>query len=169
MKLPVIVVMGVSGSGKTTFGQALSAQFEVPFAEGDDLHSPENIEKMRRGQPLNDADRTPWLDRIAAWIASAAEEGGVISCSALKRVYRDRLRRAGPRVRFVLLMVDEATLERRLAHRCGHFIAPGLLRDQLDTLELPRWEMDVLYVEGTAPLDRNVDAVADWIRGEDSD
>jgi len=136
---PVVVVMGVSASGKSTLGVALAERMGWPFKEGDDLHPPANVAKMRAGQPLDDADRAPWLDRVAAWIAerSAAGEGGVITCSALKRIYRDRLRQARADLAFVLPDPPEAVLRARIAKRKGHFMPPSLLTSQLGTLERP--------------------------------
>ena len=130
-----VVVMGVSGAGKSVVGEALAAAMDVPFSEGDMLHSPANIAKMRAGVPLTDADRAPWLDAVAGWMA--AHPDGVVSCSALKRTYRDRLRVAAPDVRFVLLEVPEAVLAERLRHRPAHFMPAALLASQLATLERP--------------------------------
>ena len=163
---PVIVAMGVAGSGKTTLGRALAMRLAVPFAEGDDLHPAANVAKMTRGVPLDDADRAPWLDAVAEWIAAHLDGGGVISCSALKRSYRDRLRGGdGGRVRFVLLEVDGATLLTRLMARQGHFMPPSLLASQLATLELPAGEPDTLVLDGTADAAREVEAMARWLGG----
>jgi gluconokinase len=133
----VLVVMGVSGSGKSTLAVELAARLGWDFAEGDDLHSPANVAKMAAGHPLTDADRAPWLAAVAAWIDAelAAERSGVITCSALKRRYRDRLRRPG--VRFVYLDVAPDELARRLQRRAGHFMPAGLLASQLADLEPP--------------------------------
>lgn len=125
--------MGVSGSGKTTVGEALARHWGVPFVDADDLHPESNRRKMSAGTPLTDADRRPWLGDVAAWLAEHPE-GGVTACSALKRSYRDLLRRDGE-VRFVLLHGDRDVLEDRLGHRSGHFMPASLLDSQLDTLE----------------------------------
>lgn len=127
-----IVVMGVSGSGKSALGRALAARLGLPYADGDDLHSQENIRKMRRGEPLDDADRAPWLDAVGSWLAG---RDGVVSCSALKRAYRDRLRAHAPDAYFVQLNVDRETLRARLERRAGHFMPASLLDSQLATLE----------------------------------
>lgn len=137
--IAVTIVMGVSGCGKSTYAKALAAATGAHFVEGDELHGAANIAKMRAGVPLTDEDRWPWLDRIAAAVNEAASEGAVVAtCSALKRAYRDRLRRriAAP-VRFVLLDVPTDELRRRIATRAGHFMSPGLLDSQLATLEWP--------------------------------
>jgi gluconokinase len=161
--LGAIIVMGVSGSGKTTLGTALASRLGVAFIEGDSLHPAENIAKMSAGTPLSDADRWPWLENISA--ALAAKQGAVGSCSALKRIYRDRLRSGiGPALRFVCLMVPRSELERRMAERRGHFMPPGLLDSQLAALEPPVGESDALVLDGTAAPDSNVDRVAAWLQ-----
>jgi gluconokinase len=132
-----IVVMGVSGSGKTSIGEGLSAHLAMPLLEGDQFHPKANIDKMSSGTPLTDDDRWPWLDAIAAAMRDAP--GGVIvTCSSLRRVYRDRLReRAGRPVLFVFLDGSKETIAARLADRKGHFMPPSLLQSQLATLEPP--------------------------------
>jgi gluconokinase len=129
-----IVVMGVSGSGKSTVGAALAGRLGVPFEDADDLHPPENIEKMSRGVPLDDHDRWPWLERIGEWLA-AHQSGGVMACSALKRKYRDHLRHHCPSVEFLLLEGGRDLIERRQASRPGHFMPASLLTSQFETLE----------------------------------
>ncbi len=132
---PLVVVTGVSGSGKTTVGRALAQQLQVPYAEGDDFHPPANVEKMTAGIPLSDEDRRPWLEDIAQWLADHSVGGGVISCSALKRKYRDRLASASPSVLFVHLHGSAQLIADRMAARKGHFMPTGLLQSQLDALE----------------------------------
>ncbi len=134
-----VVVMGVSGSGKTTVAELLAKQLGWPFMEGDRLHPPANVEKMRQGIPLNDADRAPWLDRIGEELRSWAAEGrsGVLTCSALKRAYRNRIRSARPDVRFVCLKGSEALIGARVAARHHEYMPASLLRSQFDTLEEP--------------------------------
>ncbi|URN14230.1 gluconokinase [Streptomyces radiopugnans] len=127
--------MGVSGSGKTTVGTALAERLGVPYAEADDFHPPENVAKMASGVPLTDEDRAPWLDAIAAWLKAQDGEGGVVTCSALKRVYRDRLRRAAPEVFFLHLDGSPELIGERLSGRTGHFMPSALLRSQFETLE----------------------------------
>ncbi|SEQ88044.1 gluconokinase [Streptomyces radiopugnans] len=132
---PLVVVMGVSGSGKTTVGTALAERLGVPYAEADDFHPPENVAKMASGVPLTDEDRAPWLDAIAAWLKAQDGEGGVVTCSALKRAYRDRLRRAAPEVFFLHLDGSPELIGERLSGRTGHFMPSALLRSQFETLE----------------------------------
>ena len=131
--------MGVTGSGKTTVGQQLAAALGWTFVEGDAFHPPANIAKMHRGEPLDDADRAPWLrairQRIDELVASA--QSAVIACSALKRAYREVLARDRPEVTFVYLKASAALIAERLRHRAGHFMPPALLQSQLETLEEP--------------------------------
>ena len=138
--IAVLVMGGVSGSGKSTVGVALAQRLGWLYAEADDFHSPENIAKMSRGEPLTDADRAPWLADIAGYIAGICERGehAVVSCSALKRAYRVTLVGAHrEHVRIVLLVGDEAAISGRLAGRHGHFMPASLLKSQIATLELP--------------------------------
>ncbi|WP_051722457.1 gluconokinase [Streptomyces albus] len=131
----VVVVMGVSGTGKTTVGRLLAAELGVPYAEADDFHPPANIEKMSAGIPLDDRDRAPWLDAIGAWAHGRLGRGGVVSCSALKRAYRDRLRAAAPGLFFLHLAGDRALIAQRLGQRRGHFMPGALLDSQFAALE----------------------------------
>ncbi|MFI1563439.1 gluconokinase [Streptomyces sp. NPDC020490] len=131
----VVVVMGVAGTGKTTIGPLLAARLGVPYAEGDDFHPSANIAKMSAGIPLGDADRWPWLDAIGTWAHDRDGLGGVVSCSALKRSYRDRLRAAAPGAVFVHLTGDRALVEDRMSHRQGHFMPTALLDSQFATLQ----------------------------------
>ncbi|NGO72622.1 gluconokinase [Streptomyces boncukensis] len=131
----VVVVMGVSGTGKSTVGALLAAALRVPYAEGDAFHSPANVAKMAAGTPLDDADRGPWLDAIGAWARSRAGRGGVVSCSALKRSYRDRLRAAAPGLFFLHLTGDRALISERLAARTDHFMPVSLQDSQFAALE----------------------------------
>lgn len=132
-----LVVMGVSGSGKTTLARALAERLGWGFGEGDDFHPPANVEKMRAGHPLDDEDRRPWLAAIATWIGEHERAGrsSVVTCSALRRAYRDVLRAGNPGVEFVHVAVDRDRLERRLAARRGHYMPAALLDSQLATLE----------------------------------
>ncbi|MGW1066071.1 gluconokinase [Streptomyces aureus] len=131
----VVVVMGVAGTGKTTIGPLLGARLGVPYAEGDDFHPPANIAKMSAGTPLTDEDRWPWLDSIGHWAHDRAGLGGVVSSSALKRAYRDRLRAAAPGIVFVHLTGSRELIEDRMAHRTGHFMPTALLDSQFATLQ----------------------------------
>ena len=133
-----ILVMGVSGSGKSTLALELADRLGLPMAEADEFHPPENIEKMSQQIPLTDEDRWPWLDLIVDWTADQAEVGNstIVTCSALRKVYRDRLRAAPGRTVFVHLAGTEQLLSERLNARAGHFMPPTLLPSQLATLEL---------------------------------
>jgi gluconokinase len=132
-----LVVMGVSGVGKTSVAHALVARTGWAFQEGDDLHPEANVAKMAAGHPLDDDDRWPWLRRIAAWIGAreAAGEGAVVTCSALRRSYRDLLRDGHPSVHFVYLEATEEVLNDRVSHRHHEYMPPALLASQLATLE----------------------------------
>lgn len=146
-----IVVMGVTGCGKSRIGSGLAAGLCIRWFDGDDLHPPANVEKMRAGIPLTDADRLPWLDRVAEVLRYQAPVA--VGCSALRRIYRDRLRQgAGAPVRFVHLAGDPALLAERLARREGHFMPPALLASQLATLEPPGPE-EALIVDIATPAD----------------
>ena len=129
-----IVVMGVSGSGKSTVGTALAELLGLGFVDADDLHPASNVAKMAAGTPLTDDDRWPWLDVVGERLAESST-GLVIACSALRRSYRDAIRDRAPDTRFVLLTVDHDALQHRLEHRPGHFMPPSLLDSQLATLE----------------------------------
>ena len=135
----IVVIMGVSGSGKSTIGRLLAARLHWEFTDGDRFHPASNVEKMRNGIPLTDDDRWPWLDAIAAWIDDTRRSGGhsVLACSALKRRYRDVLIGNRPDVRLVFLKGEETLIARRLATRHGHFMPQGLLRSQFEALEEP--------------------------------
>ena len=126
--------MGVSGSGKSTVGSALAQRLRVPFLDADTVHPPANIAKMAAGDPLDDCDRFPWLEAVGEWLASH-RDGGVVACSALKRKYRDQLRKHCPRVEFLHLSGSPDLISGRLAARSGHFMPAALLRSQFDTLE----------------------------------
>lgn len=133
----IVVVMGVSGSGKTTVGTALATSLGWEFLDGDDLHPPANVAKMAAGVPLTDDDRGPWLDAIGRWIdvRRSSGAGAVVACSALRRAYRDLLSRGRPDVAFCHLAVDADNLRDRLAQRRGHYLPASLLASQLATLE----------------------------------
>jgi gluconokinase len=151
-----IVVMGVSGSGKSTVGAALAQRLRVPFADADDFHPPANIAKMTAGQPLDDNDRYPWLEAIGEWLAEHSD-GGVMSCSALKRKYRDQLRRHCPDVEFLHLSGTAEVIGNRQASRPGHFMPASLLASQFATLEpLGPDERGT-----TIDVDQNIDSIVD--------
>jgi gluconokinase len=132
-----VVVMGVSGSGKTTLAEGIAEHLHWRFQEGDELHPRANVEKMSRGDPLTDEDRWPWLDALGSWLDARAQAGesAVLTCSGLRRTYRDRLRSGRPGVRFCHVVVSAETLRQRLAHRRGHYMPASLLASQLATLE----------------------------------
>jgi carbohydrate kinase (thermoresistant glucokinase family) len=135
---PVVVVMGVSGCGKSTVGAALASALGVPFIEGDALHPPANVALMAAGTPLTDADRAGWLQALALELAQARRQSGcVLSCSALRRPYRDVLREGAPELSLVHLTGSPAVLAARLQARAGHYMPASLLQSQLDTLEVP--------------------------------
>jgi gluconokinase len=159
--LVVLVVMGVSGAGKTTLGEMLAARLGWPFKEGDELHPPANVAKMKAGQPLNDADRAPWLQAIGAWIDRwiAAGQSGVITCSALKRAYRDTLDGGRPAVRFVFIDLDEATIAARLKDRRHAYWPASLLHSQFETLEPPAPDEPVIRVDGRSSREEQVERV----------
>ena len=160
----IIIVAGVSGTGKTTVGAMLAGRLRWRFADGDDFHPAANIEKMRAGIPLTDADRWPWLRVIAAWMDEriARDESAVVTCSALKRSYRDTLLDGRPEARLVFLMVDREVIAKRLAARHGHFFRAELLRSQLDTLEPPQPDEQAITVIEHSP-DQPADTVASII------
>jgi len=135
MSAPLIVAMGVSGSGKSTVGAALAQRLRVPFADADDFHPPANIAKMTAGEALDDDDRGPWLEAIGEWLTAHAGTGGVMSCSALKRSYRDQLRPHVPDVEFLHLHGSREVIARRQASRPGHFMPASLLDSQFAILE----------------------------------
>ena len=151
-----LVVMGVSGSGKSTVGAALAQRLRVPFADADDFHPQANIEKMSAGHPLDDSDRHPWLEAIGVWLAEHPD-GGVMSCSALKRKYRDQLRHGAHEVAFLLLHGSPEVIRKRQASRPGHFMPASLLSSQFATLEqLAPDEHGV-----TIDVDQSVDAIVE--------
>ena len=148
-----LIVMGVSGCGKSTMASALGERLSLDMVDGDDLHLPESVAKMRAGVALEDADRWPWLDRIGDYLSQPHPQGRVVACSALKRVYRDRIRAQAGDVCFVFLDGDFALIEQRMRQRVGHYMQPGLLDSQFRTLEIPQAdETDVIQLSITHPL-----------------
>ena len=156
-----LVAMGVSGSGKTTVGEAIAAARAIAFFDGDDLHSPEARAKMAAGVPLTDEDRAPWLERIGKVLAddAAHPDGVVVACSALRRAYRDRLRAiAGPSLRFLFIKGDKALMRARVAARKGHYMPASLIDSQFAALESPEGEADVVTVPADGELAQVVNA-----------
>lgn len=167
MGAPRVVVMGVSGCGKSTVGRALAARLGVHYVEGDELHPTENVARMAAGVPLTDADRHGWLQEVAGQLANATTEarGVVVACSALKRSYRELLRAAAPDVRFVHLQGDAALLAQRLAARKGHYMPASLLPSQLQTLQAPGPDEAALTLPITEPPEALADQAERWLRG----
>jgi gluconokinase len=162
----VVVVMGVSGSGKSTVGLLLAQRLGVPFLEADDVHPAANRAKMAAGHPLDDEDRRPWLLSVAEWIREATDggEGGVVACSALKYTYRNVFRRAGAGVRFLYLALDRATADRRVAGRADHFMPVRLVDSQYAALEPLRPDEPGLTVDAVADPRTIVDQAVRAVR-----
>lgn len=159
-----VVVIGVAGSGKSTVGALLAQRLGVDFLDGDTLHPPENVAKLAAGVALDDTDRLPWLDALRQRLAEA--DGLVIACSALRRAYRDLLRRAGD-VRFVFLDIDKSLAFERLSVRRGHFMGADMVGGQFDTLERPEpGERDVVSLAADAPPDVLVRRAAAALRSD---
>jgi len=151
-----LVVMGVSGSGKSTLALSLAAHLGLAMVDGDDLHRPESLAKMRRGIALDDEDRWPWLEQVGCQLANCPGPGMVIACSALKKIYRDNIRAHVGSMRFIFLDGAFDLIAQRLAQRTGHYMPAELLRSQFQTLERPGAdETDVLFLD----IDRPVTAV----------
>jgi len=147
-----VVVMGVAGCGKSEVGARIAKAMGLPLIEGDAFHPPENVAKMRSGMPLMDEDRAGWLDVLARELASLPQ-GAVLTCSALKRSYRDRLRAATPRLQFVHLALPQEEAQRRVASRPGHFMPPSLVASQFAALEDPAGEAGVVVLDACLPLE----------------
>src|SRR5271165_3256301 len=158
-----VLVMGVSGSGKSTVGELLAKRLGWEMIEGDRLHPPANVEKMRRGMPLDDADRAPWLDRIGdqlrAW--AAAGRSGIVTCSALKRAYRERILAARPDVRFVYLKGSEQLIGSRVSVRHHEYMPASLLKSQFETLEEPMPGEPVITVDAGDTPEIEVQTIID--------
>ncbi len=157
----ILVVMGVSGAGKSTVAGPLAERLGWTFQEGDALHPPANIAKMKAGVPLTDADRLPWLAAIGAWMdrEAAAGQGGVVTCSALKRAYRDVLTDGRPFVRFVYLKGSEELIAARVARRVGHFMPPSLLASQFADLQPPGPDEHAIVIDVDQPARAQVDEI----------
>lgn len=157
----MVVVMGVSGVGKTTVGKALATAIGARFLDADTLHAESSVARMRSGVALSEADRAPWLARLrreieAHLVSPARQDGLIVACSALRAAHRRALTRGGEPLRFVFLRASFNLVSERLAHRTGHFMNPALLRSQLDTLEEPD---DALTIDAALPLHREVQAI----------
>jgi gluconokinase len=161
-----IVLMGVAGCGKSSLGAAVAAAEGLPLIEGDDFHSAESRRKMSQGVALTDADRAEWLGVLGGQLA--AHPGGVVlTCSALKRAYRERLRDAAPGLRFVFLEIDRAAAQQRVAARGSHFFSAKLVNSQFATLEVPVGEPGVLRVDALEPLASLQRRVSGWLHDKD--
>lgn len=158
---PLVVVMGISGSGKSTVGAALARRLDVPYADADDFHSAANIAKMSSKIPLDDTDRMPWLHAIANWLGRHVDSGAVVSCSALKRRYRDVLRSGAPGVEFLHLSGDPEVARRRVGHRQGHFMPAALIDSQQATLEPLDPDEQGVVLDFADSVDQIVSAYAD--------
>ena len=166
-KVPAIVLIGVSGTGKTTVGKRLAPKIGATFLEGDDYHTSANVSKMRAGTPLSDADRWPWLEKIAIAITEHTREGRsvVVACSALRRAYRDRLSEgARTPLTFVHLTIGAKLIEHRLMARTQHFMPASLLKSQLETLEPLAADEAGTTIAETGTADQTVAAIGRWLR-----
>ncbi len=160
-----LVVMGVSGSGKSTLALELASRLGLPMAEADEFHPPENIAKMSEQIPLTDEDRWPWLHALRDWMTRQARDGtgSIITCSALRRSYRDVLRQARGQVLFLHVTVDTPRLTDRLEHRSGHFMPPSLLESQLATLETLDPDEDGVVLSNDTTVDQLTEAAMTWL------
>ncbi|WP_245901280.1 gluconokinase [Simplicispira suum] len=156
------VVMGVAGCGKSSLGEACAQRLGLRLLEGDAFHSPANLEKMQSGVPLSDADRAAWLALLARKLAQPGASL-VLTCSALRRSYRDTLRAGSPGLRFVFLQLSESEARKRVAARRGHVFPASLVASQFETLENPLGEPGVLVLDATRPLSDLCDAVCAWL------
>lgn len=164
MRRPQVVVMGVSGSGKSTVGELVAERLGVPFVDGDALHPAANVAKMAAGIPLTDDDRIPWLRAVGRALAETSPDGAVVACSALKHAYRDLIRSEAPDALFAELDGDRALLAARMAARPGHFMPVSLLDSQLATLEPLRAEEDGLRLDVARPPAELAEAIVGAVR-----
>ncbi|ASI97729.1 gluconokinase [Vibrio rotiferianus] len=164
-----VVVMGVCASGKTTIGEHLAKKLGRKFIDGDDLHPRANIQKMASGQPLNDDDRKPWLERIrdAAYSLESKNEHGIIVCSALKKIYRDQIREGNENVSFLFLDGSKELILERMRARQGHFMKENMVNSQFETLERPEDEPRTIFVSIDATIEEVVSNAAELILTQD--
>ncbi|ROZ77573.1 gluconokinase [Ramlibacter sp. WS9] len=158
-----VVVMGVAGCGKSAVGQCIAQSLSLPLIEGDEFHPQANIDKMRQGLPLDDADRAGWLAQLAQELVRHPA-GAVLTCSALKRAYRDRLRAAAPELRFVHLQITQEEALRRVQARDAHFYPPSLVASQFEALEAPSDEPGVLEIDASRPLEAVAERAVEWLQ-----
>lgn len=162
----IVIIMGVAGCGKSSVALALAAQTGARLIEGDDYHSPASRDKMAKGVPLDDADRKDWLESLGKIIHCASEDT-VLTCSALKRAYRNSLRAACSDLRFIYLAISPTEALQRVSARAGeHFFPANLVASQFGTLEIPEAESDVFTIDATVPVDELASRVADWLNCE---
>jgi gluconokinase len=159
-----LVVMGVAGCGKSAVGRRIAELMRLPLIEGDEFHPASNIDKMRQGLPLDDADRAGWLQRLGKELLGYPA-GAVLTCSALKRAYRDKLREVVPGLYFVHLHLSQEQALQRVAARDGHFYPPSLVASQFQALEDPRSEAAVLVVDAILPVEQVALRAANWLSG----
>lgn len=159
-----LVVMGVAGCGKSLIGQRIAQRLALPMIEGDSFHPRSSVDKMARGEPLNDGDRAGWLQVLGQEL-QRHPDGAVLACSALKKKYRDTLRVAVRDLAFVHLSITPEESQRRVSSRPDHFYPPSLVESQFEALEDPAGEPNVLVVDGTLPIDEIARQAADWLRG----
>jgi gluconokinase len=160
-----VIAMGVSGSGKTTIGRAVATTLEIAFIDGDGFHPKSNVEKMRAGIPLTDADREPWLNAISGWLRDHEDRGAVTACSALRRAYRDVLRHGAPNAVFLHLNGDPSVVTDRVARRPGHFMPTSLVRSQYDTLEPLRPDEYGVTISFDQPVTAIIEEFLAWWSG----
>lgn len=162
----IVIVMGVSGSGKSYLAAKLAAATGWQFVEGDDYHSEANKARMAAGHPLTDADRGPWLDSLHSILEGwhQSEISGILTCSALKAAYREHLTAGLPEARFIWLDPPRNVLEERMAHRLGHFMPPALLDSQLATLQPPIGDPHTLRLDGSEPIDQAIQGILQWLK-----
>jgi len=163
-----MVVMGVAGCGKSTLGEALRDRLNLPLIEGDDYHPPANVVKMRGGIPLTDEDRVGWLDTLGEQLRMRRDTGAILTCSALKKAYRDRLRAAAPDLKFIFLEIDRDSARQRVEARAklgNHMFSPKLVDSQFATLESPVGEAGVLPVKAVDPVENLTEQVIRWKDG----
>ncbi len=161
-----IVIMGVAGCGKSSLGSAVAQALQLPLVEGDDFHSPESRQKMSQGVALTDDDRAGWLDRLGDQLRQHPA-GLVLTCSALKRAYRDRLRQTSPGLRFAFLQLSPQEAQARVGSRDAHFFSTSLVESQFATLQVPTGEPGVLTLDATASLQQLQAEVAAWMTSKE--
>ena len=159
-----VVVMGVSGAGKSSVGDAVASRLDATFIDADSLHPPANVDKMASGIPLTDEDRWPWLHVVGTALSAGEQNGTIVACSALKRSYRDAIRTMAPSTRFILLHAETPALQDRLTQRPGHFMPASLLTSQLETLEALETDEPGVVVRSEGGIEQAVDSICEYLR-----